>query len=132
MGRGDDIFVLDMGDPVKIDSLARQMIQLAGLTPEVDVAIEYTGLRPGEKLYEELWTEVESPGPTAHPGILRATSSEALPARLDREVARLLNAAADNDLPACWDSLLTLVPSFRGLRGDDAARAPVVERAQPA
>ena len=49
-GEGDDVFILDMGDPVKIDDLARQMIRLSGLTPDVDVAVEYIGLRPGEKL----------------------------------------------------------------------------------
>ena len=51
--KGGEIFVLDMGAPVKIDTLARNLIKMSGLTPDVDIKVEYTGLRPGEKLYEE-------------------------------------------------------------------------------
>ena len=53
MGKGSEIFVLDMGSPVKIDTLARNLIKLSGLRPDIDIKISYTGLRPGEKLYEE-------------------------------------------------------------------------------
>jgi FlaA1/EpsC-like NDP-sugar epimerase len=66
MGKGGEIFVFDMGKPVRIASLANQMIKLAGLVPGEDIQIVYTGLRPGEKLYEELLNEKETTLPTHH------------------------------------------------------------------
>ena len=71
-GHGGEIFVLDMGEPVKISYLAEQMIKLAGREPGEDIAIEYTGLRPGEKLFEELFHESEQLVPTAHDKLLKA------------------------------------------------------------
>ena len=70
-GTGGEIFILDMGEPVKIVDLARQLIELSGLQPEVDIEIEFIGLRPGEKLYEELSHKSENIIATAHPKILR-------------------------------------------------------------
>ncbi len=124
MGQGGDTFILDMGKPVKIADLARQMIRLSGLTPEIDVPIEYSGLRPGEKLYEELWTDQENPSPTSHPGILIAPGEDALNAELRDEVNRLLEAANSNDKDACWASLLALVPTFQGLTNGEAILPP--------
>ena len=66
MSEGKDIFVFDMGQPVKIDTLARKMIELAGLEPDKDIQIVYSGLRPGEKLYEEVLSDMENTDPTAH------------------------------------------------------------------
>lgn len=69
MGVGNDIFVLEMGQPVRIVDLARNLIRLSGLEPDQDIRIIYTGLRPGEKLFEELMLEGEGVKPTSHPKI---------------------------------------------------------------
>ena len=66
MGKGGEIFVFDMGKPVAIVDLAKKMIRLYGLVPGIDIDIKYTGLRPGEKLYEELLTDSENTLPTYH------------------------------------------------------------------
>ena len=66
MSTGNQIFVFDMGESVKIDDLARRMVRLAGFTPDKDIMIEYSGLRPGEKLYEEVLSNHENTLPTDH------------------------------------------------------------------
>ena len=66
MSTGNQIFVFDMGESVKIDDLARRMIRLAGYTPDKDIMVEYSGLRPGEKLYEEVLSNHENTLPTDH------------------------------------------------------------------
>lgn len=76
MGKGNEIFVFDMGTPVKIADLACRMIELAGLEPDVDIKIQYTGLRPGEKLYEELLATKENTIPTENKKIFRAQVRE--------------------------------------------------------
>ncbi|MEP7109909.1 MAG: nucleoside-diphosphate sugar epimerase/dehydratase [Ferruginibacter sp.] len=75
IGRASDILLFDMGQPVKIFDLATRMIQLAGLVPGKDIAIQYTQLRPGEKMYEELFKDSEEFVPTDHPKILRGKKS---------------------------------------------------------
>ncbi len=92
LGARKEVFVLDMGDPVKIVDLARDMIELSGYQVGRDIDITFTGLRPGEKLYEELFTEDERPVPTAHPKILMARSENTyprgwLPAQVDELIA---------------------------------------------
>lgn len=71
-GRGGEVFILDMGEPIKIVDLAKEMIKLSGLEPDVDIKIEFTGLRPGEKLFEELLGAEEGAEPTDHPKIFKA------------------------------------------------------------
>ena len=75
IAEGGEIFVLDMGDPVKIDDLARQLIKLSGYEPDINMKIVYTGLRPGEKLYEEKLMDEENLSETVHEGISVGTVS---------------------------------------------------------
>jgi FlaA1/EpsC-like NDP-sugar epimerase len=87
-GRGE-IFVLDMGDPVKIVDLARRMIELSGKEPDRDIAIEFTGIRAGEKVHEDLFGPEETIAGTEHPKILRASRPPIDAAWLDEELAEL-------------------------------------------
>jgi len=87
-GRGQ-VFVLDMGEPIKIVDLAREMIRLSGKEPGKDIAIEFTGARPGEKLHEELWNAGETVEPTVHSKISRATRPPVDPGWLEDELAEL-------------------------------------------
>src|SRR5690606_1861469 len=115
-----EIFALDMGEPVRIGDLAEQMIRLAGKRPGKDIAISYTGLRPGEKLREELFHPQEQYKDTSHRKIFLAQSRAAdwnwLVDRLDRSAAAV--ATFDDDT---LDRLLhELVPEFN--RCDDLTR----------
>ena len=89
IGESGDIFVLDMGTPVRILDLARNMIRLSGKEPDRDVEIEFIGTRPGEKLHEELWGKEEDVLPTSHAKILRCACRPVDPAWLDEELAEL-------------------------------------------
>ena len=106
------IFVLDMGKPVKIVELARRMIRLAGLRPDEDVEIRFTGLRPGEKLYEELFHGQEPPRPTAFPGLLVATPRTADPALVGRAIDEIASACRAGNARAALAQLGRLVPEF--------------------
>jgi FlaA1/EpsC-like NDP-sugar epimerase len=97
IGRNGQVFVLDMGDPVSIVDLAKNMIRLSGKEPERDVAIEFTGVRPGEKLHEELWGDGEIVGPTQHSKILAVTRPPIDAAWLDDELAELERLVADSE-----------------------------------
>jgi FlaA1/EpsC-like NDP-sugar epimerase len=89
IGESGDVFVLDMGEPVKIVDLAHNMIRLSGKEPGRDIAVVTIGPRPGEKLHEQLWAEGEEVTPTSHPKISRATAQHVDPAWLEDELADL-------------------------------------------
>jgi FlaA1/EpsC-like NDP-sugar epimerase len=89
LGESSDIFVLDMGTPVKIVDLAHNMIRLSGKEPGRDIALEFIGIRAGEKLHEDLWGEGEQAVPTSHAKILRCASQPVDPLWLDDELAEI-------------------------------------------
>ena len=118
------IFVLDMGKPVKIVDLARQMIRLAGLRPDLDVQIQFTGLRPGEKLFEELFHGEEPPIPTGHPGLLMATPRTADSAAVRGAIAEITAACHAGHLDTALSTLSRMVPEFEHNTGSPIAAEP--------
>ncbi|MDR0538090.1 MAG: polysaccharide biosynthesis protein [Tannerellaceae bacterium] len=116
MGEGNEIFVFDMGKEVKIDSLARRMIELAGFVPDKDIRIEYTGLRPGEKLFEELLASKESSLSTSNAKIFRAKVREYDYERLLPQILALCNVAGDGRVGECIAGMKELCRSMRQLR----------------
>ena len=113
MGKGGEIFVLDMGEPVKISYLAEQLIRLSGKKPGDDIEVTYIGLRPGEKLYEELFHESEKLAGTTHPKILLANSRSMDFARLEQTLDKLMSACVLNDERQIYELLVELVPEHQ-------------------
>ena len=122
-GQNSGIFVLDMGKPVKIVDLARQMIRLAGLQPDADVEIRFTGLRPGEKLHEELFHGQEPPVPTGHPGLLMASPRTADPALVGRAIDEIATACRGGHARLALNLLSRMVPEFEPVPGAPAVEA---------
>jgi FlaA1/EpsC-like NDP-sugar epimerase len=119
---GNDIFLLRMGDVVRIVELAERMIRLRGLRPYEDISISFTGMRPGEKLHETLHTDTERPAETVHPGIIKLLSECTISA--DELFARLDSLSASGD---GGDSGDTALARLRGVIYGSAA----VDQLQP-
>jgi FlaA1/EpsC-like NDP-sugar epimerase len=114
MARGGEIFVLDMGQPVKIVDLARNLIRLSGLQPDVDIKIEYTGLRPGEKLYEELLLDSEGGcQKTSHELIYIGTPIQFNEGTFLNEIEQLREVAGFNNVKM-MEIVHQLVPTYSG------------------
>jgi FlaA1/EpsC-like NDP-sugar epimerase len=139
IGAGGEIFVLDMGQPVKISFLAEQMVRLSGKEPYRDVDIVYTGIRPGEKLFEELFHEQENLGKTVHPKILLARHRRHDPGEVLQAVNRTKTACDEFDDDGLRRVVAELVPEMAlAGRGAGAKVVPLprlkeggVERSAP-
>jgi FlaA1/EpsC-like NDP-sugar epimerase len=113
MAKGGEVFLLDMGEPVRIHDLAVQMIRLSGLELGQDIDIEITGLRPGEKLYEELLIDTNKARPTSHPKIFAANEHFISWEKLQTKLELLLNTVQLNDRQGLIDALQDLVPEYQ-------------------
>ncbi len=113
MGKGGEIFVFDMGKSVKIVELAKKMIRLAGLEPNVDVKIEYSGLRPGEKLYEELLNDNENTMPTHHQKIMIGKVRQYVFDDVVSQISALILSAKNNNDRQVVINMKKLVPEFK-------------------
>jgi FlaA1/EpsC-like NDP-sugar epimerase len=113
LGKGGEIFVLDMGDPIKIVDLAKQMIELSGYRPGEDIEIEYSGLRPGEKLYEELSHHREQLTETGHPKIFRFVAEPPTLEAVEGFLGRLEPRLFSSDPGDLKRSIQEMVPEYR-------------------
>jgi FlaA1/EpsC-like NDP-sugar epimerase len=127
LGDHGEVFVLDMGEPVRVLDLAMDLIRLSGLEPGADIEVHFTGARPGEKLFEELFFKGAHVVPTDHPKILRARDSEADDHTVET-IATLIQAASENRSESHIRRLLTrLIPEYAA--NVDTGEYPVVDSA---
>ena len=113
LGKGGEIFIFDMGKPVRILDLAKRMIQLSGLEAGKDIQIEYTGMRPGEKLYEELLNLQENTMPTHHPLIMIARVREQDPKQVSADVESLIELTTRPDDIKVVRKMKQIVPEYK-------------------
>jgi FlaA1/EpsC-like NDP-sugar epimerase len=129
MGEGGEVFLLDMGEPVKIVDLAKNLIRLSGKELGVDAEIVFTGLRPGEKLREELIVEGEDVSGTAHPKVMKLISDGGIPPSWSRRLEELIGCAVGGDRRAVVRKLAALVEGYRPNYGFHGIGAPGHKRA---
>ena len=128
-----ELFVLKMGTPIKIASMARDLITLSGLTPDVDIEVTYTGLRPGEKLYEELITEGEGIQPTRHQDIMVLKAYECPDIdHLEAQIGELVRLAQSQDIRGIKQKLSEIVPEYQPQFDKPAATGSVAPAASRA
>ncbi|HEV2479990.1 MAG TPA: UDP-N-acetylglucosamine 4,6-dehydratase family protein [Puia sp.] len=113
MGQGGEVFVFNMGDPIKILAIARQLIRLAGYTPGKEIAIKFIGLRQGEKIHEELFNPSEHLMPTHHPRIMKARTRDLDTASFGIQLEQLIEAAAQHRQEGVRDLIVNMVPDFK-------------------
>jgi FlaA1/EpsC-like NDP-sugar epimerase len=118
MGSSDEIFVFDMGEPVKIVDLANRMIRLAGYVPGEEIEIKYSGLRPGEKLYEELFSENEKLVSTHHPKIMKAMKNE-FEGDFEELTGELIIASSSGDNCLIQNLIKVLVPELNSTNSEN-------------
>ena len=123
MGEGGEIFILDMGTPIKIADMARDLIRLSGFEPDLDIKIEYIGLRPGEKLYEELITEDENIVPTHHDKIMVLKGVDCDLQLLNGKVDELVNFALEQNGEKVKLNLKEIVPEYDSKTGTGHPRS---------
>jgi len=129
MGSGGEIFVLDMGEPVKIVDLARDLIRLSGLEPEQDLEIKFTGMRPGEKLFEEIAVDEEDVDKTKHPKIFVGRFRPYELEDVERGLVQLQRLSNSTDIVALKRSFKALVPEFSV--GEEVDPDPAHTTAEP-
>jgi FlaA1/EpsC-like NDP-sugar epimerase len=117
MGEGGEIFILDMGTPIRIDDMARDLIRLSGFEPDVDIKIEHIGLRPGEKLFEELITEGEGIIPTSHEKIMVLKGKECNLDVLKGEIDQLMRLSREQHAARIKESLQGIVKEYKPADG---------------
>lgn len=120
MAKGGEVFLLDMGDPVKIVDMARDMIKLSGLEPGKDIQLEFTGIRPGEKLFEELLTAEEGSSATSHKRIFTARPALVEVEALESELTKLSGKGLQCTVEDIFNALGAIVPRFRSYRREQA------------